>query len=57
MVDAVKNLAYSTVATAPSPATSGPSLVLASGGGVLMPAVPFNAFCGPANTILTPGCT
>lgn len=41
-VDAHTNFAYSTVATAPSPATSGTSLVLATGGGALMPAVPFN---------------
>lgn len=43
MTDAVKNLAYSTVATAPSPATSGTSLVVASGDGAKFPAVPFNA--------------
>lgn len=37
------NFGYTTVLTAPSPAISGTSLVLASGGGALMPAVPFNA--------------
>lgn len=42
-MDAHKNFAYSTVLTAPSPAASGTSLVLAAGGGALMPAVPFNA--------------
>ena len=42
MSDAHKNFAYSTVATAPSPATTGTSMVLASGGGALMPTVPFN---------------
>lgn len=41
--DAVANFAYSTVATAPSPATSGTSLVVAAGQGALFPAVPFNA--------------
>ncbi len=41
--DAHKNLAYSTLATAPSPATSGTSLVVQSGDGALFPAVPFNA--------------
>ena len=45
--DAHKNLAYSTVLTAPSPATSGTSLVLASGGGALLPAAPFNAVLWP----------
>jgi hypothetical protein len=45
--DAHKNFAYSTVATAPSPATSGTSLVLASGGGALMPVPPFNATIWP----------
>ena len=44
---ALANFAYSTVATAPSPATSGTSLTLASGGGALMPAVPFNATVWP----------
>lgn len=51
MADAHKNFAYSTVLTAPSPATSGTSLVLQSGAGLLMPAVPFNATVWPANTI------
>jgi hypothetical protein len=49
MSDAHKNFPYSTVATAPSPATSGTSLVLAAGGGVLMPAVPFNATVWPVS--------
>ncbi len=35
--DALKNFSYSTVATAPSPATSGTSLVLNSGDGALFP--------------------
>lgn len=48
MADAHKNFAYSTVATAPSPASSGTSLVVESGDGVLFPAVPFNATIWPA---------
>lgn len=47
MVDAHKNFAYSTVATAPSPASSGTSLVVAAGEGALFPAVPFNASVWP----------
>lgn len=46
-MDAHKNFAYSTVLTAPSPATSGTSLVLASGGGAKMPAAPFNGNVWP----------
>lgn len=46
--DSHKNLAYSTVATAPSPATSGTSLVLAAATGALFPAPPFNAVCWPS---------
>jgi len=46
-MDAHKNFPYSTVLTAPSPASSGTSLVLASGGGALMPAPPFNATVCP----------
>jgi hypothetical protein len=45
--DGHKNLAYSAVATAPSPATSGTSLVLTTGGGALFPAAPFNAVIWP----------
>lgn len=48
--DAHVNLAYSTVATAPSPATSGLSLVVQAGEGARFPAVPFNAIICPANT-------
>lgn len=40
--DVHENFAYTTVATAPSPATSGTSLVVAAGGGALYPATPFN---------------
>ena len=46
--DAHKNFAYSTVATAPSPATSGTSLVVQSGDGAKFPAAPFNAIIFPA---------
>lgn len=48
--DAHSNFAYSTVATAPSPATSGTSLVVAAGEGTYFPAVPFNATIWPAFT-------
>lgn len=47
-MDAHKNLAYTTVATAPSPALSGTSLVVAAGTGTLFPAVPFNCVVWPA---------
>ena len=42
-----KNFAYTTVATAPSPATSGTSLVVAAGTGTKFPAVPFYATVWP----------
>lgn len=45
-----KNFAYSTVATAPSPASSGTSLVVAAADGTKFPAVPFNVTIWPANT-------
>lgn len=41
--DAHRNWAYGTVATAPSPATSGTSLVLTAGHGDRFPTPPFNA--------------
>lgn len=47
--DAHANFAYSTVLTAPSPATSGTSIVLASGGGLLLPSTPFNITIWPSN--------
>jgi hypothetical protein len=47
MADAHKNFAYSLVATAPSPATSGTSLIVTAGQGALFPAVPFNATIWP----------
>ncbi len=54
MPDAHANLAYSTVATAPSPATSGTSLVVSSGHGTRFPAAPFNATIWPTGEIATP---
>jgi len=45
--DAHVNFGYGVVATAPSPATSGTTLVLQTGQGALMPAVPFNATVWP----------
>ena len=53
MVDAHKNFAYSLVATAPSPATTGTSLVVTAGEGTLFPAVPFNAVIWPAGAAPT----
>lgn len=50
MPDAHKNFAYSTVATAPSPATSGTSLTVASGDGTKFPSVPFNVTIWPASS-------
>lgn len=47
-MDAHANFAISTVATAPSPASSGTSLVVASGEGARFPATPFNATIWPA---------
>lgn len=47
MVDKHRNLAYSTVATAPSPATTGTSLDVAANQGKLFPEPPFNATVWP----------
>lgn len=47
MADAHKNFAFSTVATAPSPATTGVSLVVAAGEGANFPTPPFNAVVWP----------
>lgn len=49
-MDAHKNFAYSTVATAPSPAASGTSLVVAAATGALFPTPPFNAVIWPVST-------
>lgn len=48
MPDAHKNFAYSTVATAPSPDTTGTSLVVQTGEGGRFPTPPFNATVWPA---------
>lgn len=53
-MDAHKNFAVSTVATAPSPATSGTSLVVGSGHGTRFPAVPFNATIWPSTGAADP---
>lgn len=45
--DAKKNLAYSTVGTAPVPADSGTTLIVNAGDGTKFPAVPFNATVWP----------
>lgn len=50
MADARKNFAYSTVATAPSPASSGTSLVVATGDGTKFPSAPFNATVWPVSS-------
>jgi microcystin-dependent protein len=47
MADAHKNFAASLVATAPSPATSGTSLVVTGGDGTKFPTPPFNATIWP----------
>src|SRR3990167_2476971 len=52
--DAHKNFAISDVATAPSPAASGTSLVVTAGQGTRFPAVPFNATVWPASAVPTP---
>jgi hypothetical protein len=48
MPDAHKNFAYSTVATVPSPATTGTSLVVQTGDGAKFPTPPFNVTVWPA---------
>ncbi len=45
-----KNFSYSNVATAPSPATSGTSLVVTAGHGTKFPTVPFQAVIWPAGS-------
>ena len=47
MSDAIKNFAYSLVATAPSPASSGTSLIVTAAQGTYFPTVPFNATIWP----------
>jgi hypothetical protein len=48
MPDAHKNFIFTTVATAPSPATSGTSLTVSAGYGANLPAAPFNMTVWPA---------
>ena len=48
--DAHKNFAVTQVLTAPSPAISGTSLVVSTGGGALFPAAPFNCVVYPSAT-------
>ncbi len=50
MPDAHANFAISAVATAPSPASSGTSLVVTAGHGTRFPAVPFNATIWPSGS-------
>src|SRR4051812_7957691 len=45
-----KNFSYSLVATAPSPATSGTSLVVTAASGAQFPAVPFNVTIWPVGS-------
>jgi hypothetical protein len=52
--DAHKNFAYSLVATAPSPDTTGTSLTVTAGESTRFPDAPFNAVVWPAGTIPLP---
>lgn len=52
--DAHANFAVSTVGTAPSPATTGVTIIVAAGEGARFPAVPFNATVCPAASAPTP---
>jgi hypothetical protein len=52
--DAHKNFAYSTVAVAPSPASSGTSMEVPSGHGTRYPTPPFNGSVWPIGTVPTP---
>jgi len=52
--DQHKNLAVATVATAPSPATSGTSLTVAAGEAARFPAVPFSATIWPPAALPNP---
>lgn len=54
MPDDHKNLAYSIVATAPSPGVSGTSLIVSGGQGARFPVPPFNATICPVGFIPTP---
>lgn len=48
MADAHKNFSYSTIASAPSPASTGTSLEVTAGHGTRFPSAPFNATIWPA---------
>jgi hypothetical protein len=52
--DAHSNLAVSTIATAPAPATSGTTLTVAVGEGARFPVAPFNCTVWPATALPTP---
>lgn len=52
--DPTANLAYSTVALAPSPATSGATLTVATGEGARFPSPPFQVTVWPPNLIPLP---
>jgi hypothetical protein len=49
--DVHTNFGYSTVATAPSPATSGTTLTVQTSDGALFPTPPFNATVWPAGVV------
>lgn len=53
-LDGYKNLAIATVATAPTPPTTGTSLVVSPGMGARLPTPPFNATVWPAATLADP---
>jgi hypothetical protein len=50
MASSYKNFAYSTVATAPSPASSGTSLIVSAADGAKFPAAPFMVTIWPSGT-------
>ena len=54
IMDAYSNLAVSSVAAAPSPATSGTTLSVSAGHGARFPTVPFNATVWPAGVLPDP---
>src|ERR1700689_4950355 len=53
----LKNFSTSLVATAPSPATSGTSLIVTATEGTVFPAVPFYATVSPNNVLPVQGAT
>lgn len=55
MFDAHKNFTITTVATAPSPALTGLSLVVKAGTGVIFPAPPFNVVVWPEKSTASAG--